>query len=82
MCVAKNSAFRLDLYLDNFWWVAIFTDDQSERDADIMRGEVSLQRYVKKVSHSLISFIQLPHNLQVSSFALKSFFGWLICAPS
>lgn len=83
LCALQRTlSFDLTFILTISGGLFFFTDDQSERDADIMRGEVSLQRYVKKVSHSLISFIQLPHNLQVSSFALKSFFGWLICAPS
>ena len=32
------------------------SDDQSERDADIFRGEVSLQRYTKVLYFNLISF--------------------------
>ena len=32
------------------------SDDQSERDADIFRGEVSLQRYTKVLYFNLTSF--------------------------
>ena len=49
----------------------LFADDQSERDADILRGEVSLQRYVKSLSclYDVATFMQLPHQLQVFRFA-------------